>query len=129
MGFATAENIGYVLQHGFATGMIRMFMSVPAHACFAVMMGYYVGKARFDKHNRDLYLRMGIVLAALFHGLYDFFLMLAADQQITQNTSSLLLIAGAIISYLIVFRYSIKAIQLHRNISKIKHENAVYSKS
>lgn len=129
MGFATAENIGYVMQHGFATGMIRMFMSVPAHACFAVMMGYYVGKARFDKFNRDLYLRLGILLAVIFHGLYDFFLMLAADQQITRNTSQLVLIAGAILSYLIVFRYSIKAIQLHRNISKIKHENSFRTQS
>jgi len=72
---------------------------------------------------------MGIVLAVVFHGLFDFFLMLAADQQIRKNTSSLLLVAGAIVSYLIAFRYSLKAIQLHRNISKIKHENSFRTQS
>ncbi|MBK9485923.1 MAG: PrsW family intramembrane metalloprotease [Chitinophagaceae bacterium] len=30
MGFATLENIGYVFQHGFGTGILRMFLSVPA---------------------------------------------------------------------------------------------------
>ncbi|MCE2833580.1 MAG: PrsW family glutamic-type intramembrane protease [Chitinophagaceae bacterium] len=36
MGFATLENILYVMEHGLATAIIRMFLSVPAHACFAV---------------------------------------------------------------------------------------------
>ena len=36
MGFATLENIVYVYQYGMATGILRMFTAVPAHACFAV---------------------------------------------------------------------------------------------
>ena len=56
MGFATLENIGYVLQHGMGTGILRMFLSVPAHATFAVLMGYYLGKAKFDPVNRTKYL-------------------------------------------------------------------------
>src|SRR5436853_481905 len=38
MGFATLENIGYVLNYGFQTGLVRMFLSVPSHAAFAVLM-------------------------------------------------------------------------------------------
>ena len=47
MGFATVENIGYVMQHGMTTAFLRMFLSVPAHATFAIIMGYFVGKAKF----------------------------------------------------------------------------------
>ena len=36
MGFATVENILYVQQHGLGTAVVRMFLSVPAHATFAV---------------------------------------------------------------------------------------------
>ncbi|MEY3060315.1 MAG: hypothetical protein RL000_1667 [Bacteroidota bacterium] len=32
MGFATAENIMYVYEYGVATGVVRMFLAVPAHA-------------------------------------------------------------------------------------------------
>ena len=39
MGFAIAENIMYVFQYGFETGIIRMLTAVPAHAIFAIFMG------------------------------------------------------------------------------------------
>ncbi len=48
MGFATLENILYVLNDGFSVGIMRMFTAVPAHACFAVLMGFYLGKAKFE---------------------------------------------------------------------------------
>ncbi len=52
MGFATVENIGYVMQYGISVAFLRMFLSVPAHATFAVLMGYHVGKAKFVASNR-----------------------------------------------------------------------------
>jgi RsiW-degrading membrane proteinase PrsW (M82 family) len=45
MGFATIENISYVMVYGYNTAFGRMFLSVPAHATFAVVMGYFVGEA------------------------------------------------------------------------------------
>ena len=47
MGFATLENIAYVGKYGIGTGVARMFLSVPAHATFAILMGYYTGLAKF----------------------------------------------------------------------------------
>ena len=47
MGFATVENIEYVWKFGVETGISRMFLAVPAHASFAVLLGYHVGWARF----------------------------------------------------------------------------------
>src|ERR1043165_274463 len=52
LGFATLENVLYVFEHGMATAMFRMFLSVPGHAAYGVIMGYYFGKAKFDYHHR-----------------------------------------------------------------------------
>ncbi len=71
MGFATIENIGYVFQHGISVGFTRMFLSVPAHASFAVMMGYFVGLAKFIPERAYILRTTGIFWAVVFHGLYD----------------------------------------------------------
>jgi len=47
MGFATLENLLYVLKYaqvgmGMEVGFKRMFLSVPAHGTFAVLMGCFV---------------------------------------------------------------------------------------
>lgn len=47
MGFAAIENIAYVSQGGMGTAIVRAFTAVPAHATFAVLMGYFMGLAKF----------------------------------------------------------------------------------
>lgn len=86
LGFATVENVLYVLSApGFgaqiATLVVRALMSVPAHALLGVMMGYYVGRAKFvaaGQGRRRLFLT-GLLLATCCHGLYDF-LLIAMDE-------------------------------------------------
>jgi len=63
MGFATVENIAYVMQTGYTTAIMRMFLSVPAHASFAIIMGYYLGKAKFGGSRRTLLLFSGLFWA------------------------------------------------------------------
>ncbi|WP_345007598.1 PrsW family intramembrane metalloprotease [Snuella lapsa] len=75
MGFATTENIFYVLDGGYQTALLRAFTAVPAHATFGILMGYYMGKAKFSKNRIRLNLA-GLLLAILFHGAYDFFLFI-----------------------------------------------------
>lgn len=75
MGFAAAENIMYVLNHGFTVGVLRIFTAVPAHAGFAIIMGYFVGKGKFSTRFKSYFVFLGFFNAFLFHGLYDFFLM------------------------------------------------------
>lgn len=41
MGFATLENVLYAFQNGMGTALMRMFTAVPAHATFAVLMGFF----------------------------------------------------------------------------------------
>jgi RsiW-degrading membrane proteinase PrsW (M82 family) len=75
LGFATVENIAYVFQHGFGTGIIRMFTAVPAHFSFGVIMGYYAGKAKFAPLHRFSLMTQGVFYATVMHGAYDFFIM------------------------------------------------------
>jgi RsiW-degrading membrane proteinase PrsW (M82 family) len=59
---------------GFGVALLRALLSVPGHALWGVMMGYYVGRARFapPRQQRGLVLT-GWGMAVFWHGLYDFF--------------------------------------------------------
>ncbi len=75
MGFATLENVIYAYRFGFETTLIRSFTAVPAHAAFAVLAGYFIGRARFEKAKRIPLLGLGLLAAVIPHGLYDFFIL------------------------------------------------------
>lgn len=76
MGFACLENILYVYNGGFSTGVARAFLAVPGHFLFAVIMGYYLSKARFSLFHRRRLLAGAIFFPILAHGLYDTFCFL-----------------------------------------------------
>jgi RsiW-degrading membrane proteinase PrsW (M82 family) len=118
MGFATVENIGYVYQHGVGTALLRMFLAVPAHATFGVLMGYFVGKAKFLPEKRFYYLFLGVFWATFFHGTYDFFLFLQGNDTVNEYVSDGLLFAGAVASFIAALRLSRKAIKEHIATSK-----------
>lgn len=122
MGFATLENIAYILSadNGWQVGMLRMFTSVPAHASFAVIMGYYAGKAKFDFINRKALLLKGVLLATFFHGAYDSCLFLV--KVLPGTVSSLLLVLGALTSLITAIILSLKLIRLHRKTSQQYHD-------
>lgn len=121
MGFATLENVMYVMEHGLATAIARMFLSVPAHASFAVLMGYYLGMARFKQIEKRSYLLRGVLAATFFHGCFDFFLFLQENKVLAEHVSGLLLLAGAIASYVIAIKLSRKAIKVHIQTSRQWH--------
>jgi len=75
LGFATVENIAYVLSTGLDTALVRSLTAVPAHALFAVAMGYYLGIAKFAKPQYSRrYIRLGFMIPIVLHGIYDFIL-------------------------------------------------------
>lgn len=75
MGFATLENILYVATHGTEVALMRMFTAVPAHAVFGIVMGFWIGLAKFaDTKGFMRFLLLGLLSATLLHGAYDFFL-------------------------------------------------------
>lgn len=108
MGFATLENILYVFQYGAPTGFLRMFTAVPAHATFAVLMGYYLGKAKFTHRKEIYYSFVALLVAAAFHGAYDYFWFIAYVPGIW---------VGAILSLIAALILSSKAIRLHQQSS------------
>lgn len=110
MGFACTENIMYVLSSGYETAILRAFTAVPAHATFGIIMGYFMGKAKFSK-NRFLLNMAGLFFAVLFHGAYDFFLFIHFIPGIS---------IGAFISLIIGIILSKKAIRAHQNNSNFK---------
>ncbi len=110
MGFAALENILYVFQYGSATGIIRAFTAVPAHATFGILMGYFMGKAKFSSNKRKLNL-IGLLVATLFHGAYDFFLFI----DFVPGT-----FIGAVISLVVGIVLSRKAIKKHQSNSMFK---------
>lgn len=73
MGFATVENLIYVFEQGFVTGVLRVFTAVPAHATFAVIMGYFLGKAKFSRTQSSYFSTLALIAPTLFHGTYDYF--------------------------------------------------------
>jgi RsiW-degrading membrane proteinase PrsW (M82 family) len=75
LGFAALENFFYVYQGTLGTGLLRAFTAVPAHAVFGVVMGYYLGMARFRPFRKSGYIAMAMVMPWIFHGLYDFLLL------------------------------------------------------
>ena len=76
LGFATLENTLYVIDGGFLLAFMRGLLSVPGHATYGAVMGYYVGRARFDRANRVTLVLKGLSAAVLLHGCYDLPLML-----------------------------------------------------
>jgi len=75
LGFAAVENFIYVYQGTLGTGIYRAFTAIPAHALFGIIMGYYLGMARFNIRRRKEFLLKAIIVPWMFHGLYDFFIL------------------------------------------------------
>ncbi|MDM5298560.1 glutamic-type intramembrane protease PrsW [Bacillus pumilus] len=76
LGFATLENILYLVGHGVEFAFSRALLPVSSHALFGVVMGFYIGKARFShKKEQRKWLFLSLMLPVLFHGLYDFILL------------------------------------------------------
>ena len=76
MGFATAENLTFVLQGSTTTAIFRMLSAVPAHFVFAVIMGYWLGKAKSNRKKQYLYIFISLLIPIIFHAFYDYFLYL-----------------------------------------------------
>ncbi len=107
LGFAGLENILYVMDGGVETAVLRMFTAVPAHASFGVLMGYFLGKAKFE-HKKAHYAIYALGVATLFHGAYDYFWFISYVQGIW---------IGAVISLIIGIVLSRRAIHIHQQAS------------
>jgi RsiW-degrading membrane proteinase PrsW (M82 family) len=116
MGFATLENIMYVADGGWGVAVLRMFTAVPAHAAFAVLMGYYLGLAKFV-HHKSHYGWYGLGIATLFHGAYDYFWFIAEVKDVWAG-----IWLGALVSLVVGIILSKKAIKIHQEASPFQFQ-------
>ena len=70
LGFATAENIFYIYNYGVHIALWRALLPVSSHGLFGVIMGYYIGYAKFT-HKKKRWLMIALLSAATLHGIYD----------------------------------------------------------
>ncbi|MBU8907214.1 glutamic-type intramembrane protease PrsW [Desertibacillus haloalkaliphilus] len=81
LGFATVENILYLIAYGIEGAIGRAFFPVSSHALFGVIMGYYLGKASVSSSKTFIWVFLSLTLPVVLHGLYDF-MLLAANQYV-----------------------------------------------
>ncbi len=110
MGFALLENILYVVEGGLAVGIIRALISVPAHAMFSGIMGFYIGKARFAPMSwqGSKLLWKGFAIAVFYHGLFNF-----------------LLFTESPLMFLVIPLLITMAVHLHQKIKQARYEDKV----
>ena len=82
LGVAAVENIIYLMKEQFEAtfelGLTRGLISIPAHIMFAITMGYYISKYKFEKdeYKKRKYLLEAVTIPFLLHGFFDFILMI-----------------------------------------------------
>jgi RsiW-degrading membrane proteinase PrsW (M82 family) len=73
LGFATLENLFYLVINGVDIAFWRALLPVSSHALFAVWMGYYLGRAKFSgqarKEYRYLWISVGLPIG--LHAIYN----------------------------------------------------------
>lgn len=104
LGFATVENIMYVVNGGLSVAILRALLSIPGHATFAIIMGYFFAKAKthfyYQRKNKQYaYLALSLLIPTLIHGIYDF-LVISCE---TNNSLVILVLAFSIVVDVICF--------------------------
>ena len=137
LGFSTIENIMYVMNNGIEVAALRMYTAVPLHAACGVLMGYFIGLSKQYKikdivyqaekskievntdsiknkilkiknNSSTLYILIGLFVAVLLHGTYNYFLLAGQWQIMT------------FIALILGIYFSNKAIKKHQHNSFYK---------
>ena len=75
LGFATTENVFYLVANGIEHAVARALLPVSSHALFGVIMGFYLGKAKFTEGNKIKWVLLSLLLPFILHGFYDYILI------------------------------------------------------
>jgi RsiW-degrading membrane proteinase PrsW (M82 family) len=88
LGFAALENVLYVfLYDGLSVALPRALLSIPGHMSFGAVMGIYYSRAKIcervgDDSGKNLLLLAGLLLAIVFHTVFDSTLMIGSTNSI-----------------------------------------------
>ena len=98
LGFATLENLLYLLSSGFSffqVAVSRAFLAVPGHFAFAIVMGYYYSKQHFSwnaEEKRGAAWKMW-AYPVLLHGIYDTICFASGLESVSVFWSTILTLA------------------------------------
>lgn len=76
LGYATALNVQYVVERGgvaLAVGAITISVVALAHASFSGIMGYFIGREKFERLG-PLWLPAGLIVASALDGIVTYVL-------------------------------------------------------
>lgn len=104
LGFAAAENIGYILQdaqHAVGIAYFRFLSSTLVHVLASALAGYFFAHSVIHKKNRLVYVALGLIIATVLHALFNLFIILADNNgRFILFTALLLVGASFLVSYL-----------------------------
>ena len=132
LGFACIENMMYVYDSesystALHTGVVRALLSVPGHFLFAVIMGYFLGMAKFRPQQRGKYLILSYVCPVIAHGIFDYLLMLSSA--LTENNMELIG-AGLFLIFLYLdvkmWKIGVRQIATMQEQTRIEHNNEIF---
>jgi protease PrsW len=72
LGFASLENIIYLLQFGWETILIRGLFSNLAHVVFSALWGYPLALTKLGMLKNKNLRYLGLLAAIIAHGVFDF---------------------------------------------------------
>lgn len=109
MGFATAENLLFAGRYPSLFYIQRAFTTEIAHGAFSIILGYFIGQAKFSslKKSQIRNLAGGLLISVLLHGTYDLFLSLS-------NISYVMIFALFVLLFSITLAYRFILIQIEK---------------
>jgi len=129
LGFAAVENVFYVFLsegQGLMVALMRAVLSVPSHALWGVMMGYFVGVAKFetDPRRKRALVQQGVITAIFWHGLYDF---LAMGTDFVREDMKVLFVCGVGVVVIVNWAIASRLIRLAQAQSIFKRPSPLHN--
>lgn len=77
LGFASLENLFYLIINGLDVAFWRALLPVSSHALFGIWMGYYLGLCKFSKQRKIKTTRLivSVLLPIVLHACYNLILL------------------------------------------------------
>lgn len=128
LGFATLENILYVLNNDTSVALLRAIISVPAHAFYGVASGFFLGLAKKasltnNKNVEIKYKALGLLIPIILHGIFDFLLLTENETLLGVFYSFVALLY--FLSFISVQKVSKGEMLIKRNKKKIESQPVV----
>ncbi|MCK5131013.1 MAG: PrsW family intramembrane metalloprotease [Candidatus Sabulitectum sp.] len=119
LGFATVENIFYVLEGGFGTALTRAILSVPSHAFWGAILGYSVGQFYFKGRRRTVIL-LGLFVSVSLHAFFNFLLVTVEGAAAYTDTIAGFLILAML--YLLFIVFALEIVWILRTVRRLRRE-------